>query len=230
MAPAKLVKSDVSTVPKKGSSSITSIFLTLRSTDPMLQHAMTDAARDNLPGGSKTIDKPNEDKMTPRERADLVRYRGPNGELGVPAKCLFSSFREAGKKVKIGAMEKITNAKQSQLPGFIRFKCEGGSMRGFLPFKDQRPESWEVDIDTTRNPTTGGRTCTIRPLFPTWEIELELEYNPALGIGISKFRELVDIAGAAYGLGANRLNNQYGRFEVMKWETKEKKAVVSQAA
>src|ERR1700733_7780099 len=99
--PAK--KPEVSVVeakPAKASSNISYVTMTLVSRQPMLQNTLTEEALDNLPGGSGKLAQPKVKEMTYQQRADLVRYRGPNNEFGIPAECLFAALVHAGRFVK----------------------------------------------------------------------------------------------------------------------------------
>lgn len=195
---------------------ISTVTFTLTSINPMLQHAMTDAVMDNLPGGTGSIEKPNQDEMDVRQRAALSLYRGPNQELGIPAKCLFAALCAAGPFVKAGGRRNISNAEESMVPAFLIMR------QRFLPFTNQDDASWEVNIDSTRNPTTKGRTCTIRPLFSEWEIRSTVEFNHAIGVTTEQLRQLFFEAGYRCGFGANRSKAPFGRFEVTSWDVQVK--------
>ena len=222
MAPAKLVASD--TTSKKSGSSISIISMTLVSRQPMLQNALTEAALDSLPGGSGKLQQPNLKEMTYEARAELVRYHGPDDEFGVPVECLFAALVHAGRFVKFDAKRGISNADMSMVPGFLKIEQE------FLPFKNQKPDSWKVDKRRAVNPATGGAMCVIRPRFPNWELDVTVEINHQGGIKLEQVRKLFETAGRESGLGDHRKKGSFGRFDIRKWKVTEKDAEVAEAA
>lgn len=224
MAPAKLVKSDVSKVKAEKGPSISVISMTLVSRQPMLQNALTEAALDSLPGGSGKIQQPNLKEMTYDKRADLVRYHGPDGEYGVPAECLFAALVHAGRFVKFDAKRGISNADQSMVPGFLTI------MDDFLAFKNQKKDSWTVDKRRAVNPATGGAMCVIRPRFANWEVDVTVEINHQGGIKLEQVRKLFETAGRESGLGDHRKKGSFGRFDIRKWKVTEKELDVAEAA
>ena len=221
MAPAKLVRGES---PKTKSSGISIITMTLVSRQPMLQNALTEAALDSLPGGSGKMEQPKVKEMTYPQRADLVRYRGPNDGFGVPAECLFAALVHAGRFVKFEAKRNVSNAEMSMVPGFLTIEQE------FLAFKNQKPDSWTVDKRRAVNPATGGAMCVIRPRFPKWELDVIVEINHQGGIKLEQVRQLFETAGRESGLGDHRKKGSFGRFSIAKWQVTEKDIDVADAA
>jgi hypothetical protein len=222
MAPAKLVTSDSSKLKKN--SGISLIVMTLVSRQPMLQNALTEAALDNLPGGSGKLEQPKVKEMSYEARAGLVRYHGPKDEFGVPAECLFAALVHAGRFVKFEAKRNISNAEMSMVPGFLTIEDD------FLAFKDQGPKSWAVDKRRAVNPATGGAMCVIRPRFPKWELDVTVEINHQGGIKVEQVRQLFETAGRESGLGDHRKKGSFGRFRISKWKVTEKDVDVAEAA
>ncbi len=216
MASAKLVTGK--------NSGISVITMTLVSRQPMLQNALTEAALDSLPGGTGKMEQPKVKEMTADQRADLVRYHGPNGEFGVPAECLFAALVHAGRFVKFEAKRNISNAEMSMVPGFLTIEQE------FLAFKDQKPGSWTVDKRRAVNPATGGAMCVVRPRFSKWTLDVTDEINHQGGIKLEQVRSLFETAGRESGLGDHRKKGSFGRFYVTKWKATEKALDIAEAA
>lgn len=223
MARLKTVSNDASKHAGK-KSGISVITMTLVSRQPMLQNALTEAALDNLPGGSGKIEQPKVKEMDSKDRANLVRYRGPNDEFGVPAECLFAALVNAGRFVKFEGKRNISSAEMSMVPGFLTIEQE------FLAFKNQKPDSWVVDKRRAVNPATGGAMCVVRPRFPNWEVDVTVEVNHAGGIKLEQVRQLFETAGRESGLGDHRKKGSFGRFRVTKWVATEGVEEVAEAA
>jgi hypothetical protein len=219
---AKSTRGAKKEVPKK--SSVSLITLTLVSRQRMLQSALTDEALDALPGGSGKMEQPKLKEMTYQQRADLVRYHGPNDEFGIPQECLFAALVHAGRFVKFDGKRNISNAEMSMVPGFLLIQEE------FLAFKDQSPDSWVVDKRRVVNPATGGAMCAIRPCFPHWEADVTVEIDHSGGIKLEQVRQLFETAGRESGLGDHRKKGSFGRFTVTNWKVTEKELDVVEAA
>jgi len=203
---------------------VTVINMTLIGRQRMLQNALTEAALDSLPGGSGKIEQPNLKEMSYEDRADLVRYHGPDDETGVPAECFFAALTHAGRFIKFGGKKMISNAEMSMLPGFLTI------MSDFLPFKNQ-DVNWTVDKRRAVNPATGGAMCVVRPCFPAgWEIDVEVEIDHSGGIKLEQVRELVATAGRESGLGDHRKKGSFGRFLIKKWKVSEREMPYVEAA
>lgn len=198
--------------------------LGLASTMPMLQNALTPEALDKLPGGSGKLPQPNTKEMGYKDRADLVRYHGPNGEFGIPAECLFAALVYAGRFVKFEAKRMISNAEMSMVPGFLKIREE------FLAFKDQSPESWVVDKRRAVNPATDGAMCVVRPRFPKWELDATIEISLVDNVKLEQVRELMLKAGTIAGLCDHRKKGSFGRFKVSKWDAAEQLPELAAAA
>lgn len=191
------------------------IKFTIKSSQPMLQNALTAAALDKLPGGTGKMKQPEVKEMSIVQRAELVRYKGPNGEFGVPAYCLFASLVDAGRSVTFSGKRKISTKDQSVLAGALTITED------FLPFKDQDPKSWHPDSRRAVNPATDGAMCVVRPMFDKWELDVTVELNEASGITEDKLRQLFETAGRESGLGDHRKKGSFGRFDLVRIEVLE---------
>ena len=205
---------NITQLPKKAKAPVL-VKVTLRSVQPMLQHRMTDEALDGLPGGSGKLEQPNVKEMTYQQRADLVRYHGPDGEFGIPSECLFGAIVAAGAFVTFAKRKNMSNKEESLVPSFLKILDE------FLPFKNQDPKFWTVDKRRGVNPSTGGAMCIIRPRFPNWEIDFMVEIDPATGVKLEQVRDLFNKAGYFSGIGSHRKKGSFGRFRVAAWEVTE---------
>jgi hypothetical protein len=82
------------------------------------------------------------------------------------------------------------------------------------------PEPWSVDTRPVRIPATGGRILCHRACFNDWLVTFEVTLDTSI-IGERLFRDIVDKAGSAIGLGDFRpdCKGPFGKFHVKHWAT-----------
>jgi hypothetical protein len=149
------------------------------------------------------------DKGTPREQAETKLYRGLDGSWMIPQPNLFRCFIDAGKFFKMGK-SKVTTQKSSLIPACL--EIEGVEIR------IEHREPWTIDTRAVRIPSTGGRILCHRPCFHDWRLSFTALVDLEM-ISLRLFREIVDKAGKAIGLGEFRPDNKgpLGRFVVTRW-------------
>jgi len=167
-------------------------------------------------------DRPSVDKA--REKI----YRNDSGQIALPAEMLIGALVAAGQKVKNGA-KTISTAKTTTLFDLMMVKSvdlpltngkiDPKSVLGNAATGNDLP--WTVDRRKgigyqAKTPTA---VAIIRPRFPSWEFDLEIEYDEKRVKG-EVIRQLLENAGGSQGLGAFRPNKRgpFGRFRVEKWE------------
>jgi hypothetical protein len=190
--------------------------LTITGISPLLQNAMTEDALLRL----WTKEKPakNESRPEPREAADSKVYRlKSDGKTPVlPQKCVYASFIEAGKYVRLDGKRQVSTAKGTILPGLMWFQ----DAQDFVLFRPGTKDvcAWEVDLAQGRNPNGGEGVCIVRPRFDAWEIHC------VLGIDLAEcserdMRDLVEKAVKRVGFCDHRPQRKgtFGRGSISKW-------------
>ena len=179
---------------------------------PLLCNRFTEEAKEAATAGSKAAAAAGE-KGSPREQSEKKLYKDASGKLIIPSANLLSCVVEGGKFFKAGK-NKVTTLKNSLIPACV-FINEPA-----IPLLSA--EGWCVDDRVVRNPATGGRFVTYRPIFTDWALEFCLELDEEL-MTAKLLREIFDAAGKRVGLGDFRPDRKgsMGRFVVTHWETKD---------
>lgn len=179
-----------------------------------------DKMSDETLEGLATGVRPPEIKDRPAEAkaADKI-YRDDDGTIALPVEMLMGALVFAGQKVKNGKKQ-ISTAKTTTLFELLTISNVSLPLtNGNVNEKGELP--WVVDKrkgigNQAKTPTA---VCIIRPKFPHWEFDVEIEYddkriNPAV------VRQLFDTAGSSEGLGSFRPNKKgpFGRFKVTVWD------------
>lgn len=180
---------------------------------PLLMNAFTDAAQMAATDGTRSAITG--DKGSPREQAAKKLYRsGVNPEvIIIPQPNIFRCILDAGKYIKAGK-SKITTMRSSLIPSCL-------DLPG-VEFPLHYNEPWQVDTRPVRIPSTGGRILAHRPSFYDWSLKVDATLDTLI-IGTKTFRDLVDKAGRAIGLGDFRpdCKGPFGKFKVTHWEEHE---------
>lgn len=182
---------------------------TIEGVTPLLCNRFTEEAQQKATAGSSTSVFTG-DPGDPRTQAEQKLYTH-EGVIGIPQPNLLRCFIDAGKYFKSGR-SKITTQKTSLIPSCVDI------VGVFLPLRYQH---WEVDTRPIRNPATGGRRLTHRPMFNEWALTFTVELDTEM-ISPKLFREIVDAAGKRVGLGDFRPDTKgpFGKFVVTSWEVK----------
>lgn len=167
-------------------------------------------------------DRPSVDKA--REKI----YRNDRGKIALPTEMMIGALVAAGQKVKNGnktiSTVKTTTLFDLVVVNSVDLPLTSGtidpkSIVGNEAKGDDLP--WTVDRRKgigyqAKTPTA---VCIIRPRFPHWEFDLEIQYDEKRVKG-EVIRQLFDNAGGSQGLGAFRPNKRgpFGRFRVETWE------------
>jgi len=158
------------------------------------------------------------DRGTPREQSEKKLYLSADGKRHIiPGPNLFRCLIDAGKFFKAGK-SKVTTIKSSIIPACV-------SMDN-VEVDIIHKEPWEVDSRPIRNPATGGRRLTHRPMFNDWKLKFAVTLEEEM-IAEKTFREIVDAGGKRIGLGDFRpdCKGMFGKFVVTKWKSKNGKSV-----
>lgn len=149
------------------------------------------------------------DKGSPTEQAERKLYLDEHGVPCIPQPNMFRAIIDAGSFFKAGK-SKVTTQKSSLIPSCV-------TIHGVcLPLRSSA--GWRVDERPVRIPSTGGRILAYRPMFDDWNVAFtaEIDLNE---ISEKLFRQIVDKAGSAIGLGDFRpaCKGPFGRFVVTRW-------------
>ena len=178
------------------------VVVVLESTAPTLTNPMLTSKVDEI--GGKTPPSARRTDMKDRDEAKPKLYRDANKQMGWPGINLGAALCEGGKHIqaKLGSAKKSSaltkSAGKSAVPTIVILKP-------FYPF-DDRDElgeiPWEANVAPTRNPQTGGRNRTVRPLLPYWKCTVEHGFYA--DISDETMLQLWQFAGAKAGLGDGR--------------------------
>lgn len=188
------------------------IHVTIEGTTPLLMNRFTDAAAQQLAGGTSTVMVGN--KGTPREQAEKKLYVDEHGVLHLPGTNIFRALIDAGIFHKAGR-SKITTQKSSLVPAAVALVELTCPIKG----PDGDPK-WEVDSRSVVIPSTGGRVMCHRPRVDAWRVSFTLEIDTSM-FTAQLVRQLLDDAGKRIGLGDFRpvRKGPFGRFVVVKWQS-----------
>lgn len=188
------------------------IHVTIEGTTPLLMNRFTDAAAQQLAGGTSTVMVGN--KGTPREQAEKKLYVDEHGILHLPGTNIFRALIDAGIFHKAGR-SKITTQKSSLVPAAVALVELTCPIKG----PDGDPK-WEVDSRSVVIPSTGGRVMCHRPRVDAWRVSFTLEIDTSM-FTAQLVRQLLDDAGKRIGLGDFRpaRKGPFGRFVVVKWQS-----------
>ena len=123
---------------------------------------------------------------------------------------MFRCIIDAGKFFKAGK-SKVTTIKSSLIPSCVDMAA--------ISYPILHEDPWEVDSRPVRIPATGGRIIAHRPCFHNWGLDFDVVLDTDI-MGENLFRDIVDKAGSAIGLGDFRpdCKGPFGKFVVTKWE------------
>ncbi len=192
---------------------------------PLLMDRMSPETLEGLETG---IHPPEAKDRPSVEKAREKIYRNDEGKIALPAEMLIGALVAAGQKVKNGT-KTISTAKTTTLFDLLvvnsvdlpltNGKLDPSSVPNNCAENDDLP--WVVDRRKgigyhAKTPTA---VAIIRPKFPHWEFDLEIQYDEKRVKG-EVIKQLFENAGSSQGLGAFRPNKRgpFGRFRIDKWE------------
>jgi hypothetical protein len=183
---------------------------------------------ETLEGLATGVRAPEQKDRPAEEKAAGKIYRDDGGKIALPAEMLTGALVFAGQKVKNGKKQ-ISTAKSTTLFELLQVNnvwlpltngaVDPASVVGNVAKSGDLP--WVVD--KRKGMGYQGKTptavCVIRPKFPHWEFDCEIEYDEKR-VKKETIQQLFDVAGSSEGLGSFRPNKKgpFGRFRVTKWE------------
>ena len=143
------------------------------------------------------------DEKLAKEQAEKRLYKNNKGESVLPAVHLEGAFIQAAKDVKVPGQR---NKKYTQYAKtLVRFSPE------YIPIDG----TWETDVRQVRNPATGGRFLTARPIYQEWTVRGKILVADDELISENAVKEILELAGKICGVGTFRA--KFGQFEVTKF-------------
>jgi hypothetical protein len=182
----------------------------IKGVTPYLMHRFSDEA--SVETSTRRI---RAEKVDPREEAERVAYKAPDGTY------YFSSLAIIGSMCQAGTNHKQKGSRKSLrfvVPCAIRLTTDTIIMRN----GDGKPaKSFEVDARPITIPATKGRIMRYRPRFNDWSAAFEFNLNEKL-LGVDDAHLLLNEAGEQIGIGDFRPEKRgpFGIFRVTKFEAK----------
>lgn len=190
--------------------------IVVRGVSPLLMDRMSDATLDSLATGVRIPEV--KDRPAVEKAAEKI-YRNDAGVIALPIEMLFGALVSAGRKVKNGRGN-VSTAKATTLFDFLTVLSIDLVLTGDKRMSKSNDLFWVVDKrkGVGYQAATPTAVCIIRPKFPEWGFEVEIEYNERV-INPGNVCKLFDIALSSEGLGSFRPNKRgpFGRSEVVSW-------------
>lgn len=180
---------------------------------PLLMNPMTEETLDMLRGRKRKQVKTD---WSPEDEASTKRFLDPDGDLAIPATNLLACLVGAGRKVKHGKQQ-LSTAQTSMVPAIVSIEQEYLKLNGNGTGVEKNPP-FVVDKRRGCNPADGVAVCLVRPKYPHWGFECDIEVDDT-EIGQDTAKKLFEVAGKFQGLGDFRPSKRgpFGRFEVLEW-------------
>jgi hypothetical protein len=175
----------------------------------LLQHRFSEEAEGDV---GKATRKVNVTRGTPREEAERVAYRWPNGEMYHPSQSVFGLICEAGRNHK---QKGSRRSLKYVVPATI-VMCSD-TMK--LLNKEGNPiTDFEVDSRPVVIPSTKGRIMRHRPRLDEWVAEFDMEIDEDV-LPAETIQQLLTEGGRKIGIGDFRPERfgPFGRFMVVDW-------------
>lgn len=175
---------------------------------PLMMDPMDEQTLDDLIRGVRR----QQPKDIPFEKmAEKKIYRDDQGNIAIPANCLFACLKEAGRKVKNGRGA-ISTATSTTLPMVLSIEDL------FLPLLGN--QEWVVDKRAGKGQQGTKKVAIgiIRPRFDEWGFTVTIMIDDSV-ITEDTVRDLFRMAGRAIGLCAFRpsTGGQFGCFNLTAW-------------
>ena len=147
-------------------------------------------------------------QMLPRDAAEAVAYRLPDGQLYLPSEALHRSIAEAAAEFKQRGMRKSL---KYIVPAAVTI---ADSVLTFKP----KIKDFEVDARPVVIPATKGRVMRYRPRLEQWAIETQLDVDDEI-LDPDTCLAIIEVAGRRQGVGDYRPARMgpFGRFAVVDW-------------
>lgn len=182
----------------------------IEGTTGLIQHRFGEQAEGDSSATTRLIGS---SRGTPREEAEKVSYRYPNGDLYHPGAAIARLLREAGANHKVkGSRRSVKFA----IPSAVIILDDTIGL--INPDTDAPLNDFEVDSRPVVIPSTKGRVMRHRPRVDRWAMTFRLEIDDDL-LPPDFINQLLSEGGRKVGLGDFRpeRGGPFGRFIVTGW-------------
>jgi hypothetical protein len=176
--------------------------ITIEGVSPLLQHRFGEEAEEQVNNGTS---RSTARRKNPREEAEKVAYRLPDGRLYQPSTHILQAFRAAGKFHRVGRKQ----ADRLCMAAFSILETELA----------HNTKDFEVDSRPVVIPATRGRVMRHRPRLDSWRLSFTADVDTEIFDLDFAYAILAD-AGRKVGIGDFRPDRggPFGRFKIVKWE------------
>lgn len=176
--------------------------ITIEGITPLLQHRFGEEAEEQVNSGTS---RSTTTRRKPRDEAEKVAYRMPDGHLYQPSTHILQAFRNAGKFHKVGRKQ----ADRLCMAAFSLLETE----------LVHDTKDFEVDSRPVVIPATRGRVMRHRPRLDSWRLSFTADVDVEI-FGLDLAYDILADAGRKVGIGDFRPDKggPFGRFRIVKWE------------
>ena len=185
------------------------INIEIRGIQPLLMHRFGEDAETSSSGKARGVVQ---NRGTPREQAEKVAYRHPDGTFYISAFAIPNAMGAAGTNYKMPGSRK---SMRFIVPSAIRiFEPTITVMNGSGPATD-----YEVDSRPVTIPATKGRVMRHRPRFDCWGLKFSIGVDDTL-MNVEDAHMLLEQSGLSIGIGDFRPEKRgpFGTFRVTRFE------------
>lgn len=186
----------------------------IEGTAALLQHRFSESAESTSDTRTVKISR-----LLPRDAAEQVAYRAPDGNLYFPGSAIGRVIREAGASHKQKGSRK---ALKFIVPAAILILDDAIPL--FNTDRTTRISNFEVDSRPVVIPSTKGRVMRHRPRIEAWTAKFSIRVHDDI-LDPSTIRMLLNEGGLRLGIGDYRpeKGGPFGTFDVVSWQSIEQK-------
>lgn len=189
--------------------------VTIVGTTALLQHRFSENAE-----AAKQTRKVNIQERDPREEAETVSYRLPDGSLYFPGAAIGRLLREAGGSHKQRGSRKSL---KYVIPAATLVMTD--AIRLHAPDSEEVLNNFEVDSRPVQIPATKGRIMRHRPRLNGWAATFDIRIDETI-LSSETIHQLLSEGGQQIGIGDFRpeKGGPFGTFRVVKFQESKKAA------
>lgn len=187
------------------------ITVTIEGVASLLQHRFGEQAEADVQASTRLIGPR---RGTPREEAEKVAYRFPDGSHYHPGASIARLLREAGSNHKMTGTRKSA---KFAVPSAVIVTEDA------IPLVDPDTKTpiveFEVDSRPVVIPATKGRVMRHRPRHDRWQMTFHLQIDDNM-LPVTFVQELLEEGGRKLGIGDFRpeKGGPFGRFAITSWQ------------
>ena len=187
------------------------ITVTIEGVASLLQHRFGEQAEADVQASTRLVGPR---RGTPREEAEKVAYRFPDGSHYHPGASIARLLREAGSNHKMTGTRKSA---KFAVPSAVIVTEDA------IPLVDPDTKTpiveFEVDSRPVVIPATKGRVMRHRPRHDRWQMTFHLQIDDNM-LPVTFVQELLEEGGRKLGIGDFRpeKGGPFGRFAITSWQ------------